>query len=1723
MSIFKCKMCGGALEIKDGSTVALCEYCGTNQTLPKLTDEKRANLYDRANHFRRNSEFDKAAAIYEQILFEDNTDAEAYWSLVLCRYGIEYVVDPISQRRVPTIRRAQYTSIFDDANYKSAVKIADNYQRVVYEEEATTINEIQKGILAISQKEDPFDVFLCYKETDESGKRTHDSVLAQELYYELKQEGFKVFFSRITLEDKLGTAYEPYIFAALNSAKVMVVLGSKPEYFNSIWVKNEWSRFLSLIQNGEKKVLIPAYKDMDPYNLPIEFSHLQAQNMSKLAFMQDLVYGIKKILGKDKQEIETDHTNPAPTGQDPGPFLRRAFLFLEDGEFESADEYAEKVLDIYPECAEAYIVKLLIELGMNKPSDLITCQYPLSNSSNYRKAIRFASNEYREIIEGYNRAIKDRIETNRKDELYFYGINLINASRFEEAIQLLKKISSYRDAEQKIEYCEQCIENRENEIIYANAIQCFNSSNYDQAISLFGRIDGYRDSKEKLATCIELKETARKEAIYSRAIKTALSPNATDVTIQNCIEQLYTIRGYKDVDDQIKSLDNLIEEWRKQKEIEEEEARIRAEEERVIRERQLEEKRIKAEKRKKVVKRVALFGIPALILLGMAVLFVSVVLIILFAVVIPTIQYNTANDLLKSDKYDEALEIYESLNGFGESDKYITVIEGINKIDESSFEEGIRDILSAGVTVKITYGLEGGKIPASDTASIYPQNSYLLSVSPNSNTKYFSSKETDTVSDNTFIYESESDFNGLISPQKAGYRFIKWTLDSYEYDVSSDNVFSIKLTAQWNPLEYTIQYDLEGGSLSESNPTEYGTESDVIEIKNPTRTGYTFLGWTGTDTETPTTSLIIAKGSIGDRTYVANWQPNSYTISLDCNGGSLSNYSIKVTFDTEFTLPIPTREGYEFTGWTCNGDDFNDGEWNSTSDISIIANWSAKKYTLTYNDIKKSDDGEEYVYSNGSINSITVEFDTHLELPILSREGYSFLGWYHGETKVESGSWNYDSDLTLTPEWEANQFVITLDPDGGDVSSDTISATYGMPYSLPRPNKTGFVFAGWFDGYVEVKDGTWSELDNVTLKARWIANAYTFSLKDIVPIKSDIQIILDYNYQDGGKSTIKLNDGTKLAYPENPIREGYVFTGWYTSKNCTEIYDFSGNITANMTLYAGWTKHINSTGSNTNIVPTDYSSLNMLKFSTGTTSANAHSSLYFVANESGEHTIYFRNSSTNADNSAYIKIFNLSTNLVIKDNSQCSSTTFAGVTFSCQKGDVIVIEFYKYFLESTVSFYFSGFNYPQSNAIAASETIIGYRYEQGALISENIIYGNDLNLPTPTRDGYNFVGWYTNETQITSGKWTLLNDVTLTPRWEPRQNTITFDANGGTVSESTIKVYYDQLYVLPIPTKTDSTFVGWYLNGVQISNGIWTGNYDLTLTARWTTEKLSVTFEDVSELDNTATIYYNFNYSENGSQKVNSRSYITGQAIPYPDMPIRTGYVFTGWYTESECINKFDFIGSITHDIMLYAGWREMGKMSVHSNIQIIPSSYIGVGNTLTQSTNGTSVSYKKYYYLVAEESGAHSIFYKNSVSASNGAYVLEIKNFTTGEQIFISQSVSNTEFLEQSFICSKGDIIVISIYRKNSSSTTDASFYFEGFTKPSSNATALPPQSGIVYTENAMFIQAVQYGENFILPIPTREGYTFAGWYYGTRKVENGTWNFTSNITLTAKWTPNS
>lgn len=303
---FKCKMCGGSLKVLDGQTVVRCEFCDTNQTLPVFDDEKKIAFYNRANTLRMNCEFDKAAGVYETIVTEYTQEAEAYWGLVLCKYGIEYVDDPKTRAKVPTCHRTLFTPIFKDSDYKNAIKYSDVVSRDLYEEEAKVIAKIQASILEISSKEEPFDVFICYKETDAVGNRTEDSVLAFDIYKNLTKEGYKVFYSKITLEDKLGSEYEPYIFAALYSAKVMLVVTTSKENCESVWVANEWKRYLSLIDNGSEKYIISCVKGISPKELPSELQNIQGIDMSKIGAMQDLMYGVEKLFkySNSKKAIE---------------------------------------------------------------------------------------------------------------------------------------------------------------------------------------------------------------------------------------------------------------------------------------------------------------------------------------------------------------------------------------------------------------------------------------------------------------------------------------------------------------------------------------------------------------------------------------------------------------------------------------------------------------------------------------------------------------------------------------------------------------------------------------------------------------------------------------------------------------------------------------------------------------------------------------------------------------------------------------------------------------------------------------------------------------------------------------------------------------------------------------------------------------------------------------------------------------------------------------------------------------------------------------------------------------------------------------------------------------------------------------------------------------------------------------------------------------------------
>ena len=639
--LFKCKICGADLDINEGVSIAKCKYCDTTQTVPKAKDENLQNLFNRANTLRIKSEFDKAEKLYERIVQADFEQSEAYWGLILCKYGIEYVDDPITFKKIPTCHRTSYDSIIADDDYKSALLYADHEQRPIYEEQAKEIDRIQKEILALAQKEETYDVFICYKETDSDGRRTQDSVIANDIYYQLTQEGFKVFYAAITLEDKLGSAYEPIIFAALSSSKVMLSIGTKPEYFNAVWVKNEWSRFLKMIKKDRSKMLIPCYRDMDAYELPEEFAHLQAQDMSKIGFINDIVRGIKKVVSKDEpkstvlKETVVKETVVTSGNSNTKPLLQRAFIFLEDKEWKNAEEYCEKVLDMDPQNAGAYLGKLMAELKVPTQEKLKEQAKPFDDNGNYQRAVRFADEKLKSTLIGYIEHINTRNENARMDGIYTRAKSAMSSA------------------------------NTEND--------------YKEAACLFESIDEYKDSATLAKECYEEAETARKDAIYSNAASKASVISIE--SLKNAIQLFQSIPGWKDADEQIAKFQPILRE-------------LKAKEanERIERERKAEQERIEALKRAKRNKKIAIITAPI-------VCAIIAFIILLNNVIFPSIKYNKAIALMDAGNIVEAYEALIALDGYKDSADKANAI-----YDNYRFEKNIEKLKTAKVGDYVFFG-----------------------------------------------------------------------------------------------------------------------------------------------------------------------------------------------------------------------------------------------------------------------------------------------------------------------------------------------------------------------------------------------------------------------------------------------------------------------------------------------------------------------------------------------------------------------------------------------------------------------------------------------------------------------------------------------------------------------------------------------------------------------------------------------------------------------------------------------------------------------------------------------------------------------------------------------------------------------------------------------------------------------------------------------------------
>ena len=384
-------------------------------------------------------------------------------------------------------------------------------------------------------------------------------------------------------------------------------------------------------------------------------------------------------------------------------------------------------------------------------------------------------------------------------------------------------------------------------------------------------------------------------------------------------------------------------------------------------------------------------------------------------------------------------------------------------------------------------------------------------------------------------YTVESEAFQLPIPVRTGYIFLGWTGEGITepqktMEIPQGSTGDRTYTANWQVIEYTIITLLEGGNAGSSQVYFYTVEQTVT-LPTPTRTGYTFLGWTGEGITTPQPNVTIPKGSTGDKTYIENWELTEYNITMDLNGGSGQEKVVYTMTDEDFELPTPTRNGYEFVGWT--GEDITTPQTSvkipkgSTGNKAYTANWQVIEYTITLD-------------TNGGpvVSPIKYTVEDTFTLPYILRPGYEFAGW----TLDGSGMLPFTpliiypgttGDLHYKAEWRLAEYTITMDLDGGSGQEKVVYTITDEEFELPTPTRNGYEFVGWTgerittpQTSVKIPKGS---TGNKAYTANWKVIRYTITL-----VTNGGAVIASIRYT--------VEDSVTLPIP--PDRPGYEFSGW---------------------------------------------------------------------------------------------------------------------------------------------------------------------------------------------------------------------------------------------------------------------------------------------------------------------------------------------------------------------------------------------------------------------------------------------------------------------------------------------------------------------------------------------------------------------------------------------------
>ena len=973
------------------------------------------------------------------------------------------------------------------------------------------------------------------------------------------------------------------------------------------------------------------------------------------------------------------------------------------------------------------------------------------------------------------------------------------------------------------------------------------------------------------------------------------------------------------------------------------------------------------------------------------------------------------------------------------------------------------------------------------------------------------------------------------TPSKPGYTFDGWYAEeTFETKVTTFGTMpasNVTYHGKWTPITYGITYNMSGGSWLDDSVvnTTYTIETETFELPIPEKEGYTFIGWTGSNGSNAELSVKIEKGSIGAKTYTANFVANTYQVIFDGNDatfGSMENQIL--TYDADLvalSMNQYEKTGYTFDGWRTEDGTltFKNGEkvqnLASSGTITLYAVWTINKYTMSF-------DGNE---GDVVVTAITKDYDSLVDKPTdPSRTGYLFTGWYTNDacqgdaitwpTKMPAG------DVTYYAGWEPITYKVVFDSNDGQGTMESMNFTYDEAQNLPENlfTKEGYKFIGWqyedvqYDDLEAVKNLTDKQGETVTLTARWQILPFTMT----------------FAQNNGQSNIVKTQDyNSAITPPANPYRDGYRFDGWYDNAEIagTPVTLPSTMPAVDKTYYAGWTSYLELL----HAIPVDsfddavavaeeedaldlarsyYALMNDEQIAEYTSSAedSVYADHYrklfevieavsvrdlraaVVAAEEGTNetlvdntygqiaTLTVNDEALHVDAmfirpdypainmlniNFLVKLFGYSEikGVVINDSTTCEGNSFTqfdimlAIAFETmgramgyedigvfadylrQHTDIFIDELDGYSIKATVlATTPEGIEYTQDYTLDffnQYHDVIWVQNNGQEDVHVSTAYQSEITLPTePTKTGYTFAGWNTKAdgTGDAFAEGTLMGKtkVSYYAQWDINQYTISFDTKGGS-EVADITVDYGAGFDLPKnPTKTGYTFAGWFDNesctGTAVELPETMPAKDTTYYAGWTVNQYTITYNGnggtVAEVSTTADY---------------------GKEISKPTIdPTRTGYTFTGWYTDSDCTNAVSWpVTMPVNGATYYAGW----------NANTYKVTLDATGGTLTGG-NEVIVTYGEQYGLPAPTRTGYTFL---------GWYLED------GTQIKATDIVDITEDIELTARWEVGE-------------SYDITYNLENGTWAA--GTNVPERYNVAT-------------DTFTLPAPVRTGYTFLGW----------------------------